>query len=203
MRFEFFTLLVYSPRGSSKNAINSRKLMGVCKNGDATFANKVAHKIQEINKNNYFYNSALIPAPRSAPLAKGAVLPTRVLAECLVNNGLGNVVYECIQRIVPIPKSSSQYTAETRNSVQTHLESLKVESMVIAESTLIIIDDVLTLGRTTMACAIKLKEIYPNKEIKIFCPFRTRSFEDKNILVDVRCGSTITLSSNGKVILPD
>ncbi|MFJ1365967.1 hypothetical protein ACILDU_05915 [Capnocytophaga canimorsus] len=202
MHFEFFTLLVYSPRGSSENAEKSRRLIGVCKNGDTTFARTVARKIQEINKNGYFYNSALIPAPRSAPLAKGAILPTGVLAECLVSNGLGNVVYECIQRIVPIPKSSSQYTAETRNSVQTHLQSLKVESMMIAEPTLIIIDDVLTLGRTTMACAIKLKEIYPNKEIKIFCPFRTRGFEDKNILMDDRYGS-ITLSPNGKVILPD
>ncbi|CEN39018.1 hypothetical protein [Capnocytophaga cynodegmi] len=83
----------------------------------------------------------------------------KVLAECLVSNGLGNVVYECIQRIVPIPKSSSQYTAETRNSVQTHLQSLKVESMMIAEPTLIIIDDVLTLGRTTMACAITQRNL--------------------------------------------
>lgn len=116
--------------------------------------------------------------------------------------GLGNKVYECIQRVKPIPKSSSQHSAETRNSVQTHLDSLVVNNFIIPETTIIIIDDILTLGRTSMACALKLNKIYSEKEIKIFCPFRTRSFKDNNILKDIRFGK-MKLSNSGKVILPD
>ncbi|MBB6370073.1 hypothetical protein HNP36_001126 [Chryseobacterium shigense] len=70
------------------------------------------------------------------------------------------------------------------------------------ESNLILIDDVLTLGRTAMASAIKLHKAFPEKNIKIFCPFRTRSFEDLNMLVKIEHGEMI-LSPYNKVILPD
>ena len=77
-----------------------------------------------------------------------------------------------------------------------------MNNIIIPETTIIIVDDILTLGRTSMACALKLSEIYSEKEIKIFCPFRTRSFEDNNILKDIRFGE-MKLSNTGKVILPD
>lgn len=133
----------------------------------------------------------------------GAVFPSKILAEGLMSHGIGSSVFESLQRTVAIQKSSSQYTAELRNSVQTHLDSIQATPLFIPEPTIIIIDDVLTLGRTAMASAMKMKEIYPEKEIKIFSPFRTRSlgrYED--VLVDIQHGEMI-LSPNGKVILPD
>ena len=202
MHFKYFTFLVYSPRGQSEKASQSRNLAGKCKNGDILFAELLADEIIKEGEQSFFKDTVLIPAPRSAPLTKGAVFPTKVLADKFVMKGLGNGVYECIQRIKPIPKSSSQYSAETRNSVRTHLDSLALNNIIIPETTIIIVDDILTLGRTSMACALKLSEIYSEKEIKIFCPFRTRSFEDNNILKDIRFGE-MTLSNNEKVILPD
>lgn len=196
MRFDFMTLLVYSPRGTSSNAQFSRILAGACKNGESQFATQVALKIKELNAEDYFSNAALVPIPRSTPLVQGAVFPSKTLAETLLSNGLGNAMYPCLNRIVPINKSSSSFTAETRNTVPTHTNSLEVEPFIIPEPTIILIDDILTLGRTAIASSLKLQAIYPDKVIKIFCPFRTRSFADNNILVFLETG-VIELSSDG------
>lgn len=203
MSFDFMTLLVYSPRGISANAQKSRRFAGACKNGEISFAEKVANKIKDLGAEDYFSNSILIPIPRSTPLVVGAVFPAKILAESLLEKGLGNAVYPCLKRIKPINKSSNNFYAETRNSVPTHLESIEVEPLLISEPTIILIDDIFTLGRTAMASAIKLQQAYPDKEIKIFCPFRTRSKEDKNILVSLEYG-TMSLSYDGNgVRLPD
>lgn len=203
MSFEFMTLLTFSPRGKSKNAELSKNLAGACKNGDVMLAEKIADKIKELNEENYFNDSVLIPVPRSTPLVLGAVFPAKILAEQLVKKGLGNYVYCGLKRSRPITKSSNNFSAESRNTVPTHLQSLIVDSLLITEPTLIIIDDIFTLGRTAMASAMKLQEAFPDKEIKVFCPFRTRSFEDKNILNSLEIGF-MSLSYNGDgVRLPD
>lgn len=203
MSFEFMTLLVYSPRGISENAQFSRVLAGSCKNGEPRFAANVALKLRELNAESYFLNSALIPIPRSTPLVPGAVFPSRILAETLVNNNLGNTVHSCLKRTQPINKSSNNFSAQTRNTVPTHLGSLEVEPIIIPEPTLILIDDIFTLGRTAMASAMKLQAVYPDKEIKIFCPFRTRGMEDRNLLISLEKG-TIDLSLDGNgVRLPN
>lgn len=197
------TLLVYTPRGTSINAEKSRRLAGACKNGEVPFAEKIAAKIIELGANDYFKDSVLIPIPRSTPLVVGAVFPAKTLAEELVRNGLGNQIYTSLKRTQPINKSSNNFSAETRNTVQTHLDSMEVEPLLITEPTIILVDDIFTLGRTAMASAKKLQQIYPDKEVKIFCPFRTRGWEDKNILVSLERGiMSLSYDGNG-VRLPN
>lgn len=197
------TLLIYTPRGNSVNAEKSKRLAGGCKKGDIKLAEMIADKIKELDAGYYFNDSVLIPIPRSTPLVAGAVFPAKILAEGLVKNRLGNQYLSILKRSKPINKSSNNFSAETRNTVPTHLESLVVNPLLITEPTLILIDDVFTLGRTAMASAIKLREVYPDKEIKIFCPFRTRGFEDRNKLVSLETGF-MCLSYNGDgVKLPD
>jgi len=181
MRFDFKTLLIYSPRGSSQNAVKSKQLLGLCKNGNLKFCEAVAKRIKDLNLQDYFNGATLIPIPRSSPIIEGSLFPSKVIAEALLSNNIGNNVSLCLKRTKAIPRSSSQYDANNRNSVQTHLESLAVDSELILDPVLILIDDVFTQGRTAMGCAIKLKEVFPEKEIKVFCPFRTRSFEDNDI----------------------
>lgn len=197
------TLLIYSPRGNSANAQKSRRLAGACKNGEFPFALKIADKIEELDAGNYFKSSVLVPIPRSTPLLAGAVFPAKTLAEGLLKYGFGNNLQTILKRTQPITKSSNNFSAETRNTVQTHLDSMTVKPVLITEPTIILIDDILTLGRTAMASAMKLQHVYPDKEIKIFCPFRTRSWDDKNILVALEKGF-MTLSYDGTgVRLPD
>lgn len=202
MRFRFLTYLVYSPRGVSEIEILSRGNMGACKNGSIPFSTKICEKLRESNLDDYFMDSALVPVPRSSLMLEGAVYPARIIAETFCKNGIGNSVADCLRRTVAIPKSSGQFNAETRNSVDTHLNSLEVRPLLISEPTIIIIDDILTLGRTLLASAIKLNEIYPEKEIKIFCPIRTRSFQKVTKIIDVSTGF-MERAANGGVRLPD
>lgn len=200
--FKFLTFFVYSPRGTSENAIKSRNLLGICKNGHEDFSLCLATNIEKYNEKSYFENSVLVPVPRNSPIVEGAVYPSRIITEKLVSEGIGIEFSDCLIRTKTIPKSSNNFSAETRNSVETHSESLSVNPILITQPTIIIVDDVLTLGRTAMASAIKIQDQYPDKEVKIFCPFRTRSFKDDNLLLDIRHGE-MTLSCNNKVIMPD
>ncbi len=177
--------------------------MGACKNGRADFSQSLVRVINDANLTEYFKAATLIPVPRSTLTLQESFLPSKVIADVLVKNGIGNSVTPCVNRITAIPKSSSQFSAETRNSVQTHLDSLGVAPTLIPEKTIILVDDILTLGRTAIAAAIKLKEIFPEKEIKIFAPFRTRSFHDNNLLRDIKQDFMDYSAVSGKVKLPD
>lgn len=201
MRFKYLTFLRYSARGTSDYAKQSRVIMGKCKNGDATFNLHLANRIKQEGKSSFFDNATLIPIPRSTPMNDpNSTYPTKTIAETLVRNGLGINILVCLERFKAIPKSSSQYHASTRNKISDHLDSINVVPTLIDTSTIILIDDVLTLGRTSMACVIKLKQTFPDKEIKIFCPFRTRG-NDTNVLLDVKEGEMELI--NNDVRLPD
>ncbi|TSE03043.1 phosphoribosyltransferase [Aquimarina algiphila] len=202
---EFATLLVYSPRGSSKNAILSKQICGAFKNGIIKPTNTSVRHINNNQQLSDFFgdNCVLVPVPRSSPISEETLWPTKVIAEGLVNNGIGNEVVTCLKRVTAVPKSSFQDGATTRPSVQQHYESLDVEAVMINSDQIILIDDVLTLGRTAMACASILKERFPNVEIKMFGMMRTRSFKDNNILIDPKVGTMRYNNYSGKVQMPD
>lgn len=184
-------------------AQQSRLLLGACKSGRVEFSEQLVKTIIESRLEDYFYGAVLIPVPRSTLTLQDSFLPAKVIADVFIRDGIGNSVSSCLKRVVAIPKSSSQYSADSRNSVQTHLDSLQVEPVLIPENKIILIDDVLTLGRTTMAAAIKISEVFSDKEIKIYAPFRTRSFQDNNILKDIREDYMEFSPHTGKVRLPD
>ena len=191
MRFRYLTFLRYSPRGTSENAQRSRVIMGKYKNADEEHITHLAKRIKGEGKSVFFDNAILVPIPRSASQMTDAVYPTKTIAEVFVKNGIGKGASVLLERFKAIAKSRDQYTAATRNKVPDHLNSIKVTSALIDTPTIILVDDVLTLGRTSMACALLLKKAYQDKEIKIFCPFRTRSFEDNNTLLDIKEGEMI------------
>lgn len=86
--------------------------------------------------------------------------------------------------------------------MQAQQDSLVVTPVLIIEPTIIIVDDILTLGRTSMASALELQKVYPDKEIKIFCAIRTRSWKEVATIIDISRGS-VHLTFNGGVQLPD
>ncbi len=202
MSFEFLTFLAYSPRGKSEIEITSRTVAGSCKNGDVSFSTRLSQRINESNLSDYFSNSVLVPVPRSTPLVEGAVFPAQIICETFVKNGLGESVASCVNRAYAIPKSSSQFHAETRNTVQIHQESLIIKPVLISEPTIIVVDDILTLGRTSFATALELQKNYPDKEIKIFCAIRTRGWKNLENIIDVSRGK-MHLAVNGGVQMPD
>jgi predicted amidophosphoribosyltransferase len=182
----------YSTRGTSKTASKSRKLCAQVKNGNVELLKSAAAIIKrEETLNEYLNNTrVLVPVPRSSQLVKGGLWPSMVICETLVREGLGAEVLDCIERIIAVKKSSSSSRADDRVSCDRHYETIKVKkpTLVFPEE-ITLVDDVLTLGRTTMACARRISEQYPETNIKIFTISRSMGLvSDISKLVDMREG---------------
>lgn len=61
-----------------------------------------------------------------------------------------------------------------------------------------LVDDVLTMGRTTVACAELLQEQYPEASIRIFAMLRTLGFQDDIDTVFDPVVGTVTSYASGK-----
>lgn len=202
---DFATFSRYSPKGTSEKAQKSKRVRGFLKNGNPKMTEKIVDVLKKKPELMTFFegNPILVPIPRSSPLKEGALWPTKVIADELVRLGIGSKVSTCLKRIKSVPKSSFQSGADTRPSVQVHYDSLQADFEFLDSNTMILIDDVLTLGRTSMACASRLSEAFPNAEIKVFAMMRTRGFEDTNTLVEPQVGTMYFNDRSGKVQMPD
>jgi len=120
----------------------------------------------------------LVPVPRSAPLPDGALWPSKVIADVLSENGYGGEVAPLIERIIAVRKSSSS-PANERPLVPEHMASMQVNTDMLHPEQITLVDDVLTMGRTTFACASLLAEAMPETEIRIFAMIRTLGLVDE------------------------
>ncbi len=206
-KLEFATALVYCPRGISEKAKLSKTVCGHLKNGNVKVTSQVCDLMLNHNypqlTNFINGNVAIVPMPRSAPLSIGALWPSKIIADELVNKGLGGAVFPILNRTTAVPKSSLQTSAKARPTCKIHFDSFTVTPTIIPYDTIVLVDDVLTLGRTSMAAAQKIKDAYPDYNVKVFTIMRTRGFEDNNILLKPENGTMYYNNSNGKVQLPD
>ncbi len=178
---EYATFCNYSPRGTSDLSIHSKKVCGAFKNGNIDTLNSTLPYFSQPSATilSAFLNPqiTLVPVPRSAPLTDGALWPSLVIAEFLQRNGYGHEVLLCIKRKTAVRKSSSSASGN-RPEVSEHYESLEIEQQLLVPDEITLIDDVLTQGRTTIACALRLEEVFPMTKIRIFAMMRTQGFKD-------------------------
>jgi len=198
----------YSPRGISELSKRSKRVCSAVKNGNQkSIQSAFKHFNDEVKTLLYpFLNDqvTLIPIPRSSPIVEGALWPSKVIADELVNYNYGMRVSTCLKRSRAVPKSSSLYNAASRPSVQVHLDSLEVEPEIITTSQITLVDDVLTLGRTSFAGAQIIHEVYPDIEIRIFSLFRTKGFvREIDKLIDPYVGEISYNSISGKTTRSD
>jgi len=140
----------------------------------------------------------LVPVPRSAPLAEGALWPSRVIADILVDAGLGREVLPCIERVRAVRKSSSS-PANERPSVAEHYQSLGIREQLMKPENITLVDDVLTQGRTMFACALRLHEAFPGAAIRSFAIIRTQGFvENIEQIVEPSTGIIRYYDASGK-----
>lgn len=169
-------LVNYSPRGYSALAQQSQEICGRVKAGNArmivnTFKSLDANFLKEFLSK----ETTLVPVPRSAPLIGDAMWPGKLIADLLINYGYGKEVYPCLVRTKAIKKSSLSFDSGTRPLVTEHYESIGVSRDLRPDPIKItLVDDVITMGRTTYACAQRLKEEFTNAEIKVFTILRTQ-----------------------------
>jgi hypothetical protein len=121
----------------------------------------------------------LVPVPGSAPAQDRPWVGER-LAWCLMELGLGAQVWPVLRRQYPVRKSAFSPAGE-RPSVLEHHASFAVERAHLTQALrgrgdrlrLTLVDDVITRGRTLLAAAQRLAELFPAADIRAFALLRT------------------------------
>ena len=177
-RLPFAAPFAYSPRGTSEIAQKSQRLRDLIKAGDPRLLERLAAVTAEMVAADRFPeffgpNVTLVPVPGSAPRreANSLWVAERIAAE-LRNVGLGATVWPTLQRTVVVPKSAWAARGE-RPTVAVHVGSLEMTDRVPPTGQLVLVDDVVTKGRTMLAAATVLADALPGVEIRAFAALRT------------------------------
>lgn len=204
---EYATLLQYSPRGKAQVSVRSQKVTGAIKGGRLE---KYKARIIEIISENQntlgpFLNQdvTLVPAPRSSPIRDFDLWPSLEIAKLLEAFKLGKVS-TCLFRSHAIKKSSLCHGADDRPSITEQYNSLAVKDDV-PSANITIIDDVLTLGRTSFSGAWRLSDKFPNATIRVFSLIRTRGLGENTIdqILNVQMGNITYNSVSGRCKIHD
>lgn len=177
----FASCYVYSPSGAGAASERSRLLCTLLKDADARFIAKYAVRVrQQVVGGSPLAgfigpNDVLIPVPGSAPLPAGVPSVTERLAGALVDQGLGGMVWGGLHRICTVAKSATAPPG-SRPTVGAHFESLALESASLFPRQIVLVDDVVTKGRTLLAAATRVREALPNARIRAFALLRTMGF---------------------------
>jgi len=169
---------VYSPTGAGAVCERSRLLRALLKAGDADFMLKYALRVHQQATDSPllegFFGTAdvLVPVPGSAPSVTGGSWVAKRLAVALVNEGLGGAAWPGLRRVRAVRKSATSAPGE-RPTVNLHYESFLVDRPAISPERIVLIDDVVTKGRTLLAAATRVHEAFPCAQIRAFALVRT------------------------------
>jgi predicted amidophosphoribosyltransferase len=180
----FAACYVYSPSGVGALSAASRSFCSMLKTGEPGLTLICARRVMQqtnersILKEFFEASDVLVPIPANHPDRPRQALSGR-LAEALVAQGLAARAWTGLHRVCAVPRSATA-PAGRRPSVLTHYQSLRVvtdESMP-GPGSLLLIDDVVTRGRTLFAAAMRLHEAFPDTRIRAFALVRTLGFAD-------------------------
>jgi hypothetical protein len=175
---EYASCYVYSPSGTGAVCERSRLLRAMLKAGNESFILKYALRVrQQVTDSTLFtgffgLSDVLVPVPGCAPSLTGGVWAANHLAAALVNEGLGGAAWSGLRRIRPVRKSATAAPGE-RPTVYLHYESFLIERPMIPPERIILVDDVVTKGRTLLAAASRVHEAFPSAQIRAFALVRT------------------------------
>lgn len=176
----FASLYVYSPAGESAICARSRLLCALLKEGDARFMVRYAVRVREQTQSAsvlagfFLSGDLLVPVPGSAPKL-GGVWAAAELAQALVREGVAAETWSGLQRISAVPKSATAAKG-SRPSVARHYDSFRLAPPKARPPSVMIIDDVISRGRTLLAAAARVREAFPEAKIRAFALLRTQSF---------------------------
>jgi hypothetical protein len=179
-RIAFASCYVYSPAGESAVCARSRLLRALVKAGDAHFISKYVARVRQqmqpaaVLAGFFLSGDVLVPVPRSAPKV-GGTWAAAELARALVQEGVGSAMWPGLRRISAVCKSATSAKG-WRPSVARHYESFCLEPRATPLGNVVLIDDVITKGRTFLAAAARVREAFPEAQIRAFALLRTRGF---------------------------
>lgn len=105
------------------------------------------------------------------------MVPER-LAIALVNIGLGEKVSSCLERAKPLRKSHTSSNAN-RPKAHEHYETMAVQKELSEPDEILLIDDFITRGSTFIGAANRLRDAFPNANIRAFAGIKTITNPEK------------------------
>lgn len=180
LQVKYYTLTNYSPKGPSPESQISKKNCINLKSGKEVTVNRFISTLKSEHENGMFNDIfgadvVLVPAPSSSVYKDGNFWLPKLLCDKIVLAGLAESYRPFLKRISPVAKSAYAEPGK-RPSVADHLNTIVVDNPeIFFPPRITIVDDLLTLGSTTMACYLKLYEAFPFPDISIFCFARTQS----------------------------
>lgn len=182
---EYASCYVCSPSGIGVVSERSRLLRALLKAGDAAFMLKYAFRVrQQVDESPQwagFFGATdvLVPVPGSAPHTPGHPWAAEHLALALVNAGLGGQIWPGLRRVRAVRKSATAAPGD-RPTVYVHYQSFDIaltaatpELTAAAPERILLVDDVVTKGRTLLAAASRVHEVFPYAQIRAFALVRT------------------------------
>ena len=122
-------------------------------------------------------DAVLVPVPSSGPM-RDVRWTALQLALTLRSLGLGGHVWTGLRRAITVRKSATAPTA-ARPSVRAHYQSFAVDVPALPIQRVVLIDDVITRGRTALAAAARLRTGLPGVDIRAFALIRTLGFANR------------------------
>jgi len=161
----------------------SRRLCARVKNVDPRWLAAYAGCVLETSRRDrrlaalFAPEAVLVPVPGSTPRRQ---TPWAALQLALALNalGLGLGVWTGLRRESAVRKSATAPRA-ARPSVRQHYESISVARPMIPIHRVVLIDDVVTRGRTLLAAAARMTTVLPRADIRGFALIRTLGFVDR------------------------
>jgi hypothetical protein len=182
----------YSPAGICAASRRSRVLCSRLKAGDAVFLVKYALRVRrecaagQSLAGFFAGETTLVPVPASVPSAGGSITVAERLADALLQQGLGAAVWPGLQRKSPVRKSATAQ-AGCRPTVEDHYHSFGVAGQPLPSDRILLVDDVVTKGRTLLAAAARLQDAFPQARIQAFALLRTMSLRSEIVCLVQPC----------------
>src|SRR5258708_5304557 len=160
-RITFASCYVYSPCGSGAACERSRLLRAMLKSGDTHFIVKYAFRVrQQVADESPLAgfvcpDQVLVPVPASARSTAGTMTVAEHLATAMAAAGLGGGIWNGLRRIWPVRKSATAPPG-SRPTVANHYDSFAIEATTALPPRVVLVDDVITKGRTLLAAAARL-----------------------------------------------
>ncbi len=189
----FASCFVYSPRAQGAMSDLSRLLCDGLKCGDPVCLPKYVRIVHEQFARQAQFQRVfgrdvvLVPVPGSSVQQSSVprIWAAERLAIALFAMGLAGAVWCCLRRIRPVRRSASSLAGQ-RPAVQEHYASFAVKRSAPLEpparsrepERIVLVDDVITKGRTLLAAATRMREVFPHANLQAFALVRTLGMID-------------------------
>ena len=176
----FASCYVYSPRAGGYVAEAARELCARVKAGDALWLPRYAGFVYRSSLADrglaalFAPGAVLVPVPGSARTGTAPWAASR-LALSLSEVGFALRLWTGLLRQYSVTKSATAPRA-ARPTVQQHYDSLVAVAPRALVPRIVLIDDVITRGRTLLAAAARLRSALPYADIGAFALIRTQGF---------------------------